>query len=119
FNEKEADILGLPSDPVNAVKEVLKEKPSVVIFRRGDEGALIGFEEEVTKMEAFNVEIVDTVGAGDTFTAAILAGIIEKMSYKETLRFALAAAACTCTKTGSVEGQPFRSEVESLLKAKS
>ncbi|MFO7882177.1 MAG: sugar kinase [Kosmotogaceae bacterium] len=119
FNEKEADILGLPSDPVNAVKEVLKEKPSVVIFRRGDEGALIGSEEEVTKMEAFNVEIADTVGAGDTFTAAILAGIIEKMSYKETLRFALAAAACTCTKTGSVEGQPFRSEVERLLKAKS
>jgi 2-dehydro-3-deoxygluconokinase len=119
FNEEEADILGLSSNPKEAVKEILKYKPSLVVFRKGEEGAVLGAEKGVIEMKAYNVEIADTVGAGDTFTAAILAGTIEGMQFEEILKFALAAAACTCSKTGSVEGQPYRNEVEELLKRES
>ncbi len=115
FNEQEAEIMGLSSDPVLAVKELLKGNSKIAVYRRGDKGAILGTKDEIFDMEAFKVDIADTVGAGDTFTAAILVGIIEKMDFKEILRFALAAGACTCRKTGSVEGQPYREEVEKLL----
>jgi fructokinase len=60
------------------VKDVLSKGPSVVILTRGGEGAT-GFLADGTEVTvpAARVEIVDTVGAGDTFNAGALAKLYE------------------------------------------
>jgi fructokinase len=60
------------------VAELLAKGPSVVILTRGGEGAMgyLANGEEV-QVPAVKAEIVDTVGAGDTFNAGVLAKMSE------------------------------------------
>ena len=65
-------------------------------------------------VSGFSVEVVDTVGAGDTFCAALLARLAQRRmvtraalqdvsdeDLEEMLRFAAAAAALNCTRAGA------------------
>jgi fructokinase len=53
--------------------------PALVVLTRGDKGALIGLNTtgELTSVDAPAVEVVDTVGAGDSFMAGLLSGLLE------------------------------------------
>lgn len=63
------------------------------------------------------VKVVDTTGAGDTFSAALTVSLINGASPEEALRYAVTAGALTCTRPGAQPSLPRRSEVEALLKA--
>ena len=62
------------------------------------------------------VRVVDTVGAGDTFFAALTCPLIEGLDETAALTFAVTAGAATCTKPGAQPSLPLRAEVEALLK---
>ena len=61
------------------------------------------------------VNAIDTVGAGDTFTAALVVALVEGQAPEEALRFACAAGAAATTKRGAQPSLPTRNEVEALL----
>ena len=61
------------------------------------------------------VEAVDTVGAGDAFTAALTVALVEGQEPPEALRFACAAGAAAATRPGAQPSLPTRAEVELLL----
>ncbi len=61
------------------------------------------------------VNAVDTVGAGDTFTAALTVAIVEGEPPERALRFACAAGAAATTRAGAQPSLPTRAEVEALL----
>jgi ribokinase len=61
------------------------------------------------------VRVVDTVGAGDTFCAALTSALVEGMAEDKALAFAVAAGAATCTKPGAQPSLPQRADVEALL----
>jgi ribokinase len=61
------------------------------------------------------VDAIDTVGAGDAFTAALTVALVEGQGPKEALRFACAAGAVATTRAGAQPSLPTRAEVESLL----
>jgi ribokinase len=63
------------------------------------------------------VHVVDTVGAGDTFFAALSCALIEGESETAALTFAVAAGAAACTKPGAQPSLPPRAEVEALIRA--
>ena len=63
------------------------------------------------------VHVVDTVGAGDTFCAALTAALIEGKDDASALEFAVAAGAAACTRPGAQPSLPMRPVVEALLKA--
>ncbi len=62
------------------------------------------------------VTVVDTTGAGDTFSAALTVSLIKGKSPKDALTYAVAAGALACTKPGAQPSLPRRAEVEALLK---
>ncbi|MDP3458802.1 MAG: ribokinase [Hyphomonas sp.] len=62
------------------------------------------------------VRVVDTVGAGDTFFAALACALIEGLDETAALTFAVAAGAAACTKPGAQPSLPTRAEAEALLK---
>lgn len=70
----------------------------------------------VRHMDAFKVNSVDTLGAGDTFHGAFTLRLVETGDVVESMRFGAAAAAIKCTRFGGLMGAPTRMEVEAFLK---
>ena len=72
--------------------------------------------DEVHHFPAYEVEAVDTLGAGDVFHGALALAFAEKMAINEAIRFASAAAAIKCCTLGGGSGAPTRRELEQFIK---
>ncbi len=59
--------------------------------------------------------VVDTLGAGDVFHAALGLALAEGQADEAALRFAAAAAALKCTRPDGIAGAPSRAQVQALL----
>lgn len=101
-------------DPLQALEKLSAQSPAVVITL-GEEGVIWQRGDERGAMPAFPVQAVDTTGAGDTFHGAFAVALADGLGWLETLRFASAAAALSCTKLGARPGIPVRAEVEAFL----
>jgi ribokinase len=117
-NENEAKALsGVEvSDDASAEKaaRVLQEMGAArVIITLGGRGALAVAEESVL-VPAVEVEVVDTVGAGDAFCGALVTALSEKVDLASAVKFAAAAAALACTTVGAQTSLPARTDIESL-----
>jgi len=71
---------------------------------------------DVRHMPAFNVRVIDSLGAGDAFHGAFTLALAEGRDLADCLRFASACAALKCTKFGGASGAPARAEVEAFLR---
>jgi len=71
--------------------------------------------ETIAEAKPPNVDAIDTVGAGDTFTAALTVALVEGQAPEQALRFACAAGAVATTRQGAQPSLPSRKEVEELL----
>jgi len=81
----------------------------------GGEGAYWLDGGQVRHVPAFEVEVVDTLAAGDVFHGALALALAEQQPIEVAVRFAAAAAAVKCTRFGGRDGIPKRNEVERLL----
>ncbi len=63
----------------------------------------------------FTVPVVDTLGAGDTFRAGVVYGLLQGLAADALVRFAAASAAVCCTRFPSVLQPPELAEIEALL----
>jgi ribokinase len=87
----------------------------VVAITLGARGAVAVDGAGNTHVPAFDVEAVDTVGAGDAFCAALAVATLEGADVTAALRFANAAGALATTKRGAEPSIPTREEVDSLV----
>ncbi len=71
--------------------------------------------ETIARARSPRINAVDTVGAGDSFTAALTVALVEKQEPEDALRFACAAGACAASKPGAQTSLPSRGDVESML----
>lgn len=86
-----------------------------VVLTLGGEGVLAGVDGHVHTVPAFQVDVVDTTGAGDTFTGVMAAALMEGHDWPYALRRASAAAALACTRAGAQVAQPARAEIDAFL----
>ncbi len=114
-SEEDIAFLFPGSDPVAVTAEWAQQGPSLVVLTRGIDGAL-GITARGIRhaVPGCAVAVVDTVGAGDTFQAALLTWLGEKQRLEREsaaalgedelyslLSFAARAAAVTCTRRGA------------------
>ncbi|MBP1605641.1 MAG: iolC, partial [Acidobacteria bacterium] len=62
----------------------------------------------------FAVQAVDTTGAGDVFRGGFIYGLLQQWPVDRVLRFANAAAAVSCTRTGALDGVPSLEDIVRL-----
>lgn len=77
-----------------------------VILTCGAEGSYIFTEDDESFLPTPHVDVVDTVGAGDSFTAAFTASILRGRSIHEAHRRAVDVAAYVCTQSGAMPVLP-------------
>jgi len=104
------------SAPRAALHALMARYPQMIIaVTLGADGSLIAADGAIISVPAFAVEVVDTVGAGDTYHAAFMYGLyFQHWTPERAGRFASAAAAIKCTRVGGHAG-PSRAEVEAFL----
>jgi ribokinase len=86
-----------------------------VVFTRGERGALLIGRDRRIEQAAFPVKVRDTVGAGDSFNAALATALAEGQKETPALRFACAAASLSTTRCDTLPSYHTRAEVDRLL----
>jgi fructokinase len=74
----------------------------MVVLTRGENGAVLVTHEGTITQDGINRNVIDTVGAGDAFTAAFLVGELRGDPHDQNLRKSCEVAAATCAHSGSV-----------------
>lgn len=86
---------------------------ALVALTLGAAGAvLLKDGEQLARASAPAVTVVDTVGAGDTFVAAFMVGLVEGRQPGEALQRACLAAALTVTRPGAQTAMPTAAQVD-------
>lgn len=73
-----------------------------VCVTRGPNGAILYIDEKFHEHPGFKVQATDTVGAGDSFLAALIAGLSKKQSPQNAIEFACAVGAFVASQHGAV-----------------
>ena len=74
----------------------------LVVMTQGAEGAVLVGKNGVIEQPGVTVTVVDTVGAGDSFTASMTLGLLQGKEYEEILADASEFAAGVCSHAGAV-----------------
>ncbi len=85
-------------------EEISRGGVEVVVVTRGGEGSLAFYNGNFYSQPAYPVQVVDSVGAGDAFTGAFLAGWLMGLSAQKCLEHASSSAAFACTHYGGWDG---------------
>ena len=125
-SDEDIELLYGTHDVASAARAWLQRGPKLVIVTRGEKGPLAAFGDTILERPAPRIEVVDTVGAGDTFHAGLLAWLdaedlltpqgvaaLSEARITDALDFAAAAAAIVCTRRGA--NPPSWDEVERFM----
>ncbi len=108
-NEAEAKAL-TATENVEEVAERLQLKVETVAIKLGENGALGISQGKKIRVASIPVNVVDTVGAGDTFNAGFLYGYLHGWQLEKSLRLAVVCGALSTRAAGGTAAQPTLSE---------
>jgi len=86
-----------------------------IVMTLGEEGCLILHEDKVYRVPSVKVDVVETVGAGDSFLAAFVTNLIWGKSVEEAAAWAVKCSALKVTRAGTIPAFPFLREVEEFI----
>ena len=100
-NEHEAcRMAGVGDDEVEKAIEILSKKVKTLVLKRGSKGAMVVSGEKRFTALPLSVEVVDAVGAGDSFNAGFLHGWTRGWSIEQSLAYGNLAGAWSTTASG-------------------
>ena len=119
-NESELSLLtGLPVNDVSsaekAAKEILKQGVKTVIVTLGSKGALLVTDTQVTQVDTYKVNVVDTTAAGDAFIGGFASAMLSGKALEDSVRYGCACGALATTKFGAQPSLPTKEEVEKFI----
>jgi ribokinase len=116
-NEDEITSITHKSSISDAVKDILASGVDTVVVKLGSKGCYIKNKKgKKVRLDAYKVNAIDATGAGDSFNAGFVYGILNGWDLEKTGRFANAAGALSVTKLGGATAAPKIEEVEEFMK---
>lgn len=104
-NRAEALAVAQAEDVEEAARR-LAEKAGLVAVKLGAEGALACQKGIMIRAASLPVEVIDTVGAGDSFNAGFLYGYLHHWEIEKSLKLACVCGALSMRRRGGTNGQP-------------
>ncbi len=102
FLPNENELLNLTkSDSIDIALNKIKDYSNIIVVKMGSKGAFLSFKTESFFLESFfNNEVVDAIGAGDSFNAGFIFKFINKSTLRECLQFGNLMGAVNTTAAG-------------------
>ncbi|PIQ28435.1 MAG: carbohydrate kinase [Bacteroidetes bacterium CG18_big_fil_WC_8_21_14_2_50_41_14] len=101
------DLLQLPSDETEKLHVILQKFGlQLIALTKGEKGSLLYTDKEVSNVEATHIQVVDTIGAGDSFSAALIMGLINKNPLCQIHQHAARVSSFVCTQKGATPQLP-------------
>lgn len=120
FNEEElteiCDYYNFKSDSIDALCAHISNQTNTkhICVTLGDKGALYYKDDKVFRNYGYKVKVKDTVGAGDSFLAFFVHGIINKLNEQDILNRSCAIGALVASKNGA-NPKLNQNEIENLM----
>ena len=105
---------GHEPDWIACADRLLQGGARAVVITLGAQGCLIASGAKTRRIPAPQVNVVDTVGAGDAFNGALAVALGENRSLEDAAAWATAAAALTVTHPGAQSALPLRDAIDKL-----
>ncbi|MET0549351.1 MAG: PfkB family carbohydrate kinase, partial [Xanthomonas sp.] len=122
-SQEDIELLYPQQDPFAIARSWLQQGPSLVVMTLGGDGAVAWRGDSEARVPGRVVQVADTVGAGDSFQAALLQQLPDPAALaalgsapaalERLLQFCVAAAAINCTRAGA--NPPSLDEVRAAL----
>lgn len=113
-NEVEGRQITGHSDPGEILDTLLERYPHMaVVLTLGKQGVIYRDQNETASHGIYDVPVVDTTAAGDTFTGYFLAGILRDESVSQALELASKASSIAVGRPGAAPSIPLLEEVKS------
>ena len=112
LNDEEIEVvkalLQINGEPQEVCRQLIAKYDSLrmVIVTCGAIGSYVFTADETSYVETPKVEVADTVGAGDSFTATFCANILKGKPIKEAHKLAVQVSAFVCTQNGAMPVLP-------------
>ena len=108
----DAEVLFETDNPQQVIHEANLRGVKTVVVTLGEDGALIGTENEVLRLDPLPAgPVIDTTGAGDSFKGGFIHGFLEGKSMLESALIGNVCAGITITGRGALGPMPYRDEV--------
>lgn len=116
-----ADMLKLNDEELSIIARYIKLKGDVktqleelinnfelkyIAFTKGSEGSTLMSLDDYSECKAPKIKVVDTVGAGDAFTAVLVTGLLKKRPLQQIHEKATEVAAFVCSQKGATPQIP-------------
>lgn len=114
-NEMEARHISGQANLPAALDALVETVPTLAV-KLGAQGGLVRHGATTVQLPPPAVEVVDTVGAGDSFDAGFIYGFLNHWPLERTLRLALACGSLSTRASGGIDAQPTLEEAKKWLK---
>lgn len=115
-NKEECEVAVGETEPMRAADALLERGVELAIVKQGPKGVLAKTRHETIEVPPYFVDVVNGLGAGDSFGGAICYGLLQGWGLEQMLKFANVAGALVASRLECSTAMPTREEVEEVLK---
>jgi sugar/nucleoside kinase (ribokinase family) len=102
-------------DDIEIAATALAENGCTLAVKLGAGGGLAARGDEVLQVPAYQVDVEDATGAGDSFDAGFVAAMLDGLPLQRALETAVVCGSLSTRATGGVDAQPTTEEVRTAL----
>lgn len=115
-NASEAQALAACADTDKAGRLLAERCPTVVV-KDGQRGALLAQSDQLTRISSAQIDVVDSVGAGDNLAAGVISALARGWPVVEAAMLGVACGTASLRATGGTAAQPTLEEAKTFLEA--
>jgi len=117
-NKEECQVAVGETEPARAADALLERGVELAIVKQGPKGVFAKTKNESVEVPPHFVEVVNGLGAGDSFGGALCFGLLQQWSLEKILRFANIAGAIVASRLECSTAMPSFEEVSEIMEAK-
>jgi len=115
-NKEECEVAVGETDPHRAADALLERGIELAIVKQGPKGVLAKTKDESVEVPPYFVDVVNGLGAGDSFGGALCYGLSQGWELEHIVRFANVAGAIVASRLECSTAMPTTAEVNDILK---